>query len=232
MMRKSLSLTILLCLIPTLAQAGSFVDGVYTSNLGYSFMPPENWQRCDAANVSGLGDSLPENLKTMNFMHTDVVFFPSFGATIDTLEADRARAKELEANKDLVDPNAPPPVPKSAQAPSFSANIAVMVLKHTPSNKNVETAKSLADRVSADIRDIVSYATNFKITKSTFDRKVGRDRFDYSMSYNYRSREINIEQSIYLVSDRAIVITCTSDANDHIDGDANWCSKAIDSFQF
>lgn len=232
MMRKKLFLTLALFFIPILAQAGSFEDGVYTSNLGYSFTPPSQWQCYDAANAEGLKNAVPKNLSSTNFMHTDVVFFPPFGSKVDTLEADRARVEELKANEDLIDPDAPEPIPIKVEAPSFSPSISVMVLKHTPSKADVETAKNISDHVGEDIGDIVSNVSNFKINKSTFDRKSDLDRFDYQMSYNYRSREIDIEQSLYLFDDRSILITCTSDANDHTDAEPNWCAKAIDSFRF
>lgn len=225
----------------SVSHAGSLVENEYSSNLGYTFVPPEGWIKYDASTAEIL-PGIPENLKDVNFSRFDVVFFqPSEDYKSDTLEED---TKRVEARKkDIIAGTRPAPgtpdgnaldtseaeertqaLPKS---PEFSASIAVMVVQHAPSKVDSEFANKYAEQFKQE----VSNTWDIDIRTSTSDEIQGQKAMLFLMETRNSKRDMRIEQTIITNDDKSIIVTCISDTNEHMT-DKSWCRKATRSIRF
>lgn len=229
----------------SVAFSGSFEEGKYTGNLGYTFVPPEGWIKYDASTASAL-PGIPENLRDVNFSRFDVVFFqPSKKFEADTLATDTQRVEERK--KAINAGTRPAPGTPEGDAldksesderksalptsPEFSASIAVMVVQHAPTNVNSDAANAYADKLKQDIGDMISSASDITVKKATSDDIYGNKALLFAFEMKHRSRNIRVEQAILTNDDKSIVVTCISDNEDPVP-DKNWCSKAVNSVRF
>ncbi len=249
MLHKMITTTLTLALgmttVLSLASAGSIEDGKYTSNLGYSFMPPDGWIKYDAS-TSTMLPGIPTNLKEISFKRFDTVFFqPSKNYSADNLAADTQRVEERK--KAIIAGSRPAPgtsdgdaLDKSEadarkdalpQSPEFAASIAIMVVQHAPSNTNTDTANMYAEKFKQDIGSFVASNANVVIKKSTSDEIHGKKALLFSMDVKNDSRDLHIDQTVITNQDKSIVVTCISDNNETMP-DKNWCMKATNSIHF
>jgi len=232
------------CFAASVAFAGNVDNNIYSSNLGYTIMPPSGWLRYDASTAQAF-DVVPQNIKDTNFTRVDVVFFPPFeGYTPDSLEADNKRLqerKEAIANGDHPAPGTPESAEfdknqrdearaKLPKAPKFSANISIMVAKNQPSQVNNDLAVAFKDKLIKDINDNAGYASGFKVTKTTTDHSSGKDIFIFNMEYNLDGKDVLVEQTVLVGKERSVVVTCISNANDYLEKD--YCTRTVKSIRF
>ncbi|MCL2325070.1 MAG: hypothetical protein FWC40_01000 [Proteobacteria bacterium] len=216
-----------LALSLTIAQAalaGSLVDGIYSSNLGYQITPPSGWIKFDASTVNALQRQAPHNLKNVNFSRVDVVFYPPFDTQDTSLQADIKRTDALKAAQ------APPPAPQPPDPPPFSPSISVMVLRHAPTSNTTDVAKAYAEAMKKEVKGLADYASSFKISKSTFDTVNGQDVFQFIIEYTTKGRGIRVEQTLFMQNATSIVVTCTSDTNEYMQPQ-DWCSRTVASLR-
>lgn len=237
-MLKSVLFAVLFLFIPALAFAGSFVDGVYTSRLGYSIKPPAGWVRLDASNAAAMEGHVPKNIDAQGISRFDVIFFPSFSEVDTSLNADNERLKKnkalLEENKNLDPEELIPPISDTKPAPEFSAMMSIIVLNSTPSNTADEMAKVYAENLVEEIKD-VGVLSNFEVKASTKDSgsiPAGPD-FNFSLGFRYNKIEYAVKQTVVfrLNGNETIIVTCMNNANLH-EPDKMWCESALSTLRF
>ncbi len=235
-----------LTLAVSVASAGSFEDGKYSGNLGYTFVPPEGWIKYDASTASAL-PGIPENLRDVNFSRFDVVFFqPPKKFDVDTLSKDSQRVEDRKKainagtrpapgtpEGDALDKSEAEERKSSLpQSPEFGASIAIMVVQHVPTNVSSETANAYAESLKQNISDMISSASDITIKKATSDEIHGSKALLFSLDMRNRGQDLRVEQAIITNDDdKSIVVTCISD-NNELMPDKNWCAKATNSVRF
>lgn len=250
----SASAATLCCLAASSAFAGTLVDGKYISDLGYSINPPAGWLKYDASTAKGY-DVIPKNLKTVNFSRFDAIFFaPIVKYDAPTLEAD---TKRLEARKAAIaaDERPAPGTPegdefdkKEAQIkkdalprpPEFVPTISIMSIKTNSKTDPKELVGLMKDKLLEIAKPDPMYS-EFKVVKSTTDRLSYRTALIFEITSNVMGFDLKFEHTVFLDPDneRAIIVTCTSDINDHVGDklsyvleDTTWCQKALKSINF
>lgn len=223
--------------LPALAYAGSFVDGVYSSNLGYSVTPPKGWVRLDASNASAMQGHVPQNIDVLGTSRFDVIFFPPFSKVDTSLAADTER---LEKNKAVRDANKNPdpediipPASDMTQPPEFSPSMSIIVLNSVPSKMKPEMAKVYADKLIAQVREMSDFS-DFEIKASTMDNTLpAGDDFNFVLGFRRNQKEYKLEQTIIFRPNESetVVVTCINDANEY-EADKMWCKSAVTSLKF
>ena len=234
-MHKCLLFTAFTMLLPTVAWAGSFVDGVYTSNAGYSIRPPEDWVRLDASNAMAMKGHIPENITTDGMKRFDVVFFPSFSKTDTSIKADNKRIESnkatLEENKNAQPEDLIQPIQDRDIPPSFSPTVSVLVLSSRISATSSEMVKAYEASILENVKDGADYAKNFKVLDSTKDAVNTENGFVFKIRFTAGFREVNVEQTIITrPNDVTYIVTCTADTNEHLPN--NWCQNVVGSMKF
>lgn len=223
------------CTIPATAVAGSFENGLYTSNVGYTIMPPKDWTRVDMATVEALRNNLPQNISPEALKRFDVIFYPKAKDFVDTsLNADNARIEANELRLKEEPGTAPeelePPIVDTSEPAEFVPTISVMTLKHKTTNSAAEYAKVYAQTLQENIPEGASYASDFKVKDSTQTYLVAGDGFVFNVEFRANERSLAVEQAVIFLSDRTFVITCTQDSNEFM-RDKNWCKSAYNSLK-
>ena len=229
-MFKRFLLTALALLLPSIAMAGSFENGIYKSNLGYLISPPEDWIVLDAANFNAMTGHVPRNISTQGVgERIDVIFFPAF-SKVDTSK--KADDKRIEANKNVADGEKQPPITDKSDPPKFAPFISVLAVKNVPSKDSAEMVKAYADKIMANRDDGISDAEGFEIVNFTKDTAYAEDIFLFNIKYRYDTRRIEVEQALMFHKEVTYIITCTNDAEDPVENDKRWCRKVITSMKF
>ena len=238
-MFKRISLITLAALMPVAAQAGNFVDGIYTSNLGYSIKPPENWQRVDMSNVSLMSEWLPQNISTESLDRFDVIFYPSFTKSDISLAGDDKRQADNKARLDA-DPSTPRenltrPIhetpPDRETLPGFTSTVSVMVIAHKPSSMASEYAKIYADELQTKHDSMFEFATDFKVNSATSEPLTPGDAFIFNMEFRINNRRVAVDQTVLFRKSETYIITCTSDINEYM-SDKRWCRGVVNTLKF
>lgn len=221
-----------LVLLPSLAFAGNFENGLYTSNLDYQIRPPENWTRLDASNASAMSGHVPDNIQVSGTDRFDVIFFPEFSNTDTSKKADDER---LAKNKEAKEANKPdeikPPIVDSVTPPEFVPSVSVLVISEVPSVQTPEIVKAYEKKL-IESHDGFSYADSFQVLNATKETAYAEDAFLFKFSFNYNRREIDVEQALMFHLNSTYVITCTSDAQEPVNNDKKWCRSVITSIKF
>lgn len=237
-MMKRLLFASLLFLAPSFAVAGSFdaESGVYTSNLGYTIVPPKGWFRVDNATVQGIKSSLPGNIAARSLDRFDVIFFQNYDASnpLNSLEDDARIEKNKETLKE--DPKTPAeelakPIMKiDAEPPAYVSSISVIIQRAEPP-RAPEAPKAYEKRLTRLIAETMN-VSDVKVLNSTFDNAhPAGDAYLFTAEFRTPTRVIQIDQTLLFHGNRTAIITCSSDQNEYAE-DKNWCTNAARSFKF
>ena len=244
-MMNRLALIAFACLLPASAWGGSFINGTYESNAGYTIQPPKDWVRLDASTAKGMEHMLPKNISIEGINRFDVVFFPPLQKDT-SLSADDERIKKnkqaLEDNPEVDKAELIPPLDEQVnkeEIPEFSPTISILVLQTEISSTSPEMVAAYKKSVLDTIPTAGgSYSESFKIKEATVDRFDSTDGFRFKINFSHHSsrtssREIEVLQTVQTFSHNTYIITCTSDVNDtknHLDKD--WCENTIKTMEF
>lgn len=234
-MFKKLALTAILLLFPVCAWAGSYIDGIYNSNLGYTVRPPSTWDgkeatwdRVDVSTMDAMKNQIPKNIAFDGLKRFDVVFFPRFTKTDTSLKADSER---IELNKDATPEDVIPPYENKVDVPEFYPSVSILVLKNAISDTTSEMAEAYKKYLLETVPQAADYARDFKIVDTTKDVFSGENGFLYKIQFKYGSHDVDMEQIVLSRRSSTYIITCTKDTNsDHVA--ANWCKNVANSMVF
>lgn len=218
------------------AFAGSLIDGksgkdkIYKSWFGYSFNPPKDWVKLDAASAKSLPVT-PNNLKDIDISRYDVIFFPypeDSKLAPMTLKADDDRIEKIKAAKE--NGEEPPKEEKpSVDEIEFASYVSVAIDAAAPESFSNNGLKQYKQRILENYSTVMPGVSDFKITNDTKDSsKANTYMFDYT--YRYESHDIKVQQTIFFLKDKTLVVSCVEDVNDP-NISKNWCSKIIRSFK-